>query len=49
MLDYATFLEDVNIVFTKTGLQKDPLAKPIPYEKKNAIDPRDVLTEKEED
>ncbi|KAL4466875.1 hypothetical protein ABPG74_010472 [Tetrahymena malaccensis] len=48
-LDYASFLEDVNIVFTKTGLEKDPIAKPVPFEKKNAIDPRDVLTPQEEE
>lgn len=43
-LDYSRFLEDVNIVFTKSGLDKDPIAKPVTFEKKNAIDPRDVLT-----
>lgn len=48
-LDYSQFLEDVNIVFTKTGLDKDPIAKPIPFEKKNAVDPRDVLTSTEEE
>lgn len=48
-LNYARFLEDVNIVFTRTGLEKDPIAKPIPFEKKNAIDPRDVLTADEEE
>lgn len=49
VLDYASFLNDVNIVFTRTGLDKDPIAKPIPFEKKNAIDPRDVLTPSEEE
>lgn len=48
-LDYAQFLEDVNIVFTKSGLEKDPIAKPQPFEKKNAVDPRDVLTPNEEE
>ena len=49
VLDYASFLTDVNIVFTRTGLDKDPIAKPIPFEKKNVIDPRDVLTPSEEE
>lgn len=48
-LNYADFLNDVNIVFTTTGLDKDPTAKPPAFEKKNAIDPRDVLTPTEED
>lgn len=48
-LDYSRFLEEVNIVFTKSGLEKDPIAKPIPFEKKNAVDPRDVLTPNEEE
>jgi hypothetical protein len=42
-------LEDVNIVFTKTGLEKDPITKPIPYEKKTVIDPRDALNASEEE
>jgi hypothetical protein len=48
-LDYSRFLEEVNIVFTKSGLEKDPIAKPIPFEKKNAVDPRDILTPTEEE
>lgn len=48
-LNYARFLEEVNSVFTRTGLEKDPIAKPITFEKKNAVDPRDILTLTEEE
>lgn len=48
-LNYARFLEEVNTVFTRTGLEKDPIAKPITFEKKNAVDPRDILTLTEEE
>ena len=41
-------MDDVNIVFTSSGLEKDPLTRPVKYEKDTFLDPRDALTENEE-
>lgn len=54
---YAKFIEDVEIVFTKSvlfliytiqGLDKDPLMKPPVHVIPTFLDPRDALTHDEE-
>lgn len=44
-INYSQFLSDINIVFTLTGLEKDPLADPPQYKKGTQLDPNDVLTD----
>ncbi|CAD8206649.1 unnamed protein product [Paramecium pentaurelia] len=48
-VNYAKFIEDVEIVFTKTGLDKDPLMKPPVHIIPTFLDPRDALTQDEEE
>lgn len=48
LINYSEFLNDINIVFTKPGLDKNPLDKPVDYTKKKFLDPNDVLTPQEE-
>lgn len=47
-VNYAKFIEDVEIVFTKSGLDKDPLLKPPVHVIPTFLDPRDALTPDEE-
>ena len=48
-IDYFKFKNDIDIVFTKPGLDKDPLAKPEVYIPPFFLDPKDELTPEEED
>ncbi|CAD8108204.1 unnamed protein product [Paramecium sonneborni] len=48
-VNYAKFIEDVEIVFTKSGLDKDPLMKPPVHVIPTFLDPRDALTTEEEE
>mmetsp|Transcript_17143 Transcript_17143/g.15028 ORF Transcript_17143/g.15028 Transcript_17143/m.15028 type:complete len:221 (-) Transcript_17143:370-1032(-) len=48
-VNYEDFLREINLVFTQTGLEKDPLAKPKKYETQIHIDPSELLTAEEEE
>ena len=48
-MNYAEFIKDVEIVFTKKGLDKDPLTKPPVHVIPTFLDPRDALTPEEEE
>lgn len=48
-VNYAKFIDDVEIVFTKKGLDKDPLTKPPVHVIPTFLDPRDALTSREEE
>jgi hypothetical protein len=47
-IDYSKFLEEINSVFTISGLEKDPLARPEEFKKGSNLDPNDILTSEEE-
>ncbi len=47
-VDFQKFLSDINSVFTKPNLEKDPLAKPEKFNAPLFLDPKDALTSLEE-
>jgi hypothetical protein len=47
-VDYVNFNEEIEIVFTKKGLEKAPTDKPEVFKTPSLIDPEDVLTDAEE-
>ena len=47
-VNYENFLNDVEIVFTLKELEKDPLTKPPVHVIPTFLDPKDALTQEEE-
>jgi len=47
-INYVAFIDEVSIVFTTTGLEKDPLLKPQQYKPPSYLDPKEILTPQEE-
>ena len=48
LVDYITFNDEVEGIFTKKGLEKAPTAKVVEFKPPSIIDPDDVLTDAEE-
>lgn len=48
LINYVTFEEEIDRIFTKKGLEKEPTTKPSEFKPTNIIDPDDVLTDAEE-
>jgi Ca2+-binding EF-hand superfamily protein len=49
LIDYVDFTEEIDRIFTKKGLEKEPTTKLVEFKPINIIDPDDVLTDAEED
>lgn len=47
-INYVAFVDEISLVFTTTGLEKDPLIKPQQYQPPSYLDPKEILTPQEE-
>jgi len=47
-INYVAFIDEISLVFTTTGLEKDPLIKPQQYKPPSYLDPKEILTPHEE-
>lgn len=48
LIDYVKFEAEIERIFTKKGLEKEPTTKLVAFEPTNLIDPLDVLNDEEE-
>lgn len=47
-VNYVQFNEDVERIFTEKDLEKDPLKRPNEFKAPSILDPKDVLSQEEE-
>lgn len=48
LIDYVTFCEELDAIFTNKALEKNPTARPDTFEAPSILDPKDVLNDQEE-